>query len=196
MSTALSTENFPYTIDYVLSLLGLNQKELQTLSQLLNVVAKQDPKTEKPIYTHNDIDRLRRALEMSRQGISKSEIVRHLAYPPDTLVSSPSEGLQNGISASSISKKQAVSAEGAYTDRTTFMIEAVDQVKQSILNDLSRLLDDKLSGLDEVVVELIRCKSENDALKKKMAATAEENETLSKELSRFKPFQFGLYRKT
>ena len=76
------------------------------------------------------------------------------------------------------------------------MVEAVSQVKEGILKDLSRLLDDKLSGLDEVVVELIRCKSENDSLKKKLDDAVRSKETLEHELSRFKPVQFGFYRKT
>ena len=75
------------------------------------------------------------------------------------------------------------------------MVEAVSQVKEGILKDLGRLLDDKLSGLDEVVVELIRCKSENDTLKQKLEESRETQQRLEYELSRFKQVQFGFYRK-
>jgi hypothetical protein len=81
-------------------------------------------------------------------------------------------------------------------DNITVMVEAVSQVKEGILKDLGRLLDDKLAGLDEVVVELIRCKSENDSLKKKLDEAVRSKESLEYELSRFKPVQFGFYRKT
>jgi hypothetical protein len=75
------------------------------------------------------------------------------------------------------------------------MVEAVSQVKESILKDLAHLLDDKLAGLDEVVVELIRCKSENDSLKKRLNDAVRARESLEQELGRFKPVQFGFYRK-
>jgi hypothetical protein len=80
-------------------------------------------------------------------------------------------------------------------DNLAMIVEAVSHAKEGILKDLSRLLDDKLAGLDEVVVELIRCKSENDTLKEKLKAALDEKESLRHELSKFKPVQFGFYRK-
>ena len=81
-------------------------------------------------------------------------------------------------------------------DNLANIIEAVSQAKEGILKDLSRLLDDKLAGLDEVVVELIRCKSENDGLKQKLKLAMDEKQQLNHELSKFKQVQFGFYRKT
>ena len=75
------------------------------------------------------------------------------------------------------------------------IIEAVSQAKENILNDLSRLMDEKLEGMDEVVVELIKCKSENETLKQKLKLINEENNYLKAELSKFKAIKFGLYRK-
>ena len=75
------------------------------------------------------------------------------------------------------------------------IVEAISNSKEHILNEVSRLLDDKLSGLDEVVVELIRSKAENDSLRQKLATTTKEREALKVELASFKPFQFGLYKK-
>ncbi|MGE0199449.1 MAG: hypothetical protein AB7P76_00620 [Candidatus Melainabacteria bacterium] len=75
------------------------------------------------------------------------------------------------------------------------MIETVGQVKEGILKDLSRLLDDKLSGLDDVVVELIRSKSENETLKRRLEETLRRMDDLEYELSCFRPAQFGFYKK-
>lgn len=85
---------------------------------------------------------------------------------------------------------------GEKKENLALIVEAVSQAKEGILKDLARLLDDKLAGLDEVVVELIRCKSENDSLKQKLKAALDEKETLRYELSKFKLVQFGFYRKT
>jgi hypothetical protein len=107
-----------------------------------------------------------------------------------------SESAKSGFISSISANNQALRSSAANKDNITVMVEAVSQVKEGILKDLSRLLDDKLSGLDEVVVELIRCKSENDSLKKKLEEVVRTKEAVEYELSRFKPVQFGFYRKS
>ncbi|MEB3288058.1 MAG: hypothetical protein VKJ04_11210 [Vampirovibrionales bacterium] len=81
-------------------------------------------------------------------------------------------------------------------DSLTVMVETVSQVKEGIIKDLSRMLDDKLSGLDEVVVQLIRSQSENESLKKRLEELERSKGELEQELSSFKPVQFGFYKKT
>lgn len=95
--------------------------------------------------------------------------------------------------ASGLSQPQAPQNQGS--GNLNAIVEAISNSKEHILNEVSRLLDDKLSGLDEVVVELIRTKAENDSLRQKLAATTKEREALKVELASFKPFQFGLYKK-
>lgn len=80
-------------------------------------------------------------------------------------------------------------------DALAMMVETVSQVKEGILKDLSRMLDDKLSGLDEVVVQLIRAQSENESLKKKIDELTHRNNELEQEVESFKPVQFGFYKK-
>ena len=80
-------------------------------------------------------------------------------------------------------------------DNLAMVVEAVSTAKEGILKDMSRLLDDKLAGLDEVVVELIRCKSENDALKQRNKLLLSEKEALQEELASFKSTGFGFFRK-
>ncbi|MCS6267450.1 MAG: hypothetical protein H2174_07770 [Vampirovibrio sp.] len=100
---------------------------------------------------------------------------------------------QAQASVSGLSQPQAPQNQGA--GNLNAIVEAISNSKEHILNEVSRLLDDKLSGLDEVVVELIRTKAENDSLRQKLAATTKEREALKVELASFKPFQFGLYKK-
>jgi len=75
------------------------------------------------------------------------------------------------------------------------VVEAITHSKEYILNEMSRLLDDRLAGLDEVVVELIRTKSENDALRTKINTLSKEKQELVDEVESFKPVQFGFYKK-
>jgi DNA-binding transcriptional MerR regulator len=183
--TSLTTEEFPYTIGYVMELLGIDERELLTSVQILGLTPSKDERTGRLIFNHRDIEALKKATEMKKQGDSPDAIVRQMAYQPSSSVGQ---------------KKMSNAAEKPVylppaKDNISVMVEAVSQVKEGILKDLSRLLDDKLSGLDEVVVELIRCKSENDALKKKLDDALLSKQGLEEELGRFKPVQFGFYRK-
>ncbi len=199
--TSLTTEDFPYTINYVMELLGLEERELMSYVQTLNLSPRKDEKTGRIIFTHRDIEALKKAKEMKKHGEQPELAARQTATrkaPAGKQSASPEQetdakpGYMSTVSPSS----QSMRATAAGKDNITVMVEAVSQVKEGILKDLSRLLDDKLSGLDEVVVELIRCKSENDSLKKKLDEAVRSKETLEYELSRFKPVQFGFYRKT
>lgn len=209
--TSLTTEDFPYTIGYVMELLGLDERELMTYVQMLSLSPRKDDKTGRLIFTHRDIESLKKAKDMKKHGDSPDAIARQLGAKTAAGVSTAT-GKQTAPAGLGDHESTAISGKGAYMssvtpsqtlrpstagkDNITVMVEAVSQVKEGILKDLSRLLDDKLSGLDEVVVELIRCKSENDSLKKKLDDAVRTKEALEYELSRFKPVQFGFYRKT
>lgn len=207
--TPLSTEDFPYTAGYVMELLALDERQLSSLIRMLGLSPRQDEETGRTIFTHRDIEQLKKASEMSRQGEDPDVIARRLGVAPlspslptvkapSASIARPEQPLRSEApaSAATVSLPAKPAAPMAGQDNIAAMVEAVSQVKEGILKDLSRLLDDKLAGLDEVVVELIRCKSENDSLKKKLSEAVQARESLEQELSRFKPVQFGFYRKT
>lgn len=187
--TSLTTEDFPYTISYVMELLGLEERELMGYVQKLNLSPRKDDKTGRVIFTHRDIEALKKASEMKRHGEMPEPRPEAKSSAPDVETAGRQPAYMSTVSPQSL-------RNAGNKDNITVMVEAVSQVKEGILKDLSRLLDDKLSGLDEVVVELIRCKSENDTLKKKLDEAIRAKETSDYELSRFKPVQFGFYRKT
>ncbi|HEY9744581.1 MAG TPA: MerR family transcriptional regulator [Oculatellaceae cyanobacterium] len=206
--TSLTTEDFPYTIGYVMELLGLDERELMGYVQVLGLAPRKDDKTGRLIFTHRDIEMLKKARDMKKHGEDMGAISRQLggnvkaaasgnvpARVPMTKAPPPPKAEELPTYISPASTSQSIRSAAPGKDNITVMVEAVSQVKEGILKDLSRLLDDKLSGLDEVVVELIRCKSENDSLKKKLDDALRSKEVLELELSRFKPVQFGFYRK-
>lgn len=189
--TSLTTDDFPYTIGYVKELLNLEEPELMDYVRTLDISPRRDDRTGKQVFTHHDIEVLRKAQEMHRQGDDLGTISQRLTRRdsatsvPQSMATHPASSASQALRQSTVSNKENLAV----------MVEAVSQVKEGILKDLSRLLDDKLSGLDEVVVELIRCKSENDTLKQKLEEAREQQQRLEYELSRFKQVQFGFYRK-
>ncbi len=70
-----------------------------------------------------------------------------------------------------------------------------DNMTASITDSLTKVLDERLEGMDEVVVELIRCKTENENLKNKVNELNKENYKLKNTLNSYKPFAFGLFIK-
>lgn len=203
--TPLTTDDFPYTLSYVMELLGLEERELMSYVQTLGLNPRKDEKTGRVIFTHRDIEAVKKAKDLKKsgeltEGMAQPISINKVASGQNTAPKTEDEALgaagKSGYMSPMSGSGQSLRNAAGGKDNITVMVEAVSQVKEGILKDLSRLLDDKLSGLDEVVVELIRCKSENDTLKKKLDEAVRAKETLEYELSRFKPVQFGFYRKT
>lgn len=75
------------------------------------------------------------------------------------------------------------------------LLSSLHRMENSITDSITKILDERLEGMDEVVVELIRCKTENENLKNQIEELNKENYTLKKELASYRPVMFGLYMK-
>jgi len=60
---------------------------------------------------------------------------------------------------------------------------------------ISKVIDEKLEGMDEVVVELIRCKTDNETLRQKIIDLNKEIYQLKNDLNSYKPIGMGFYKK-
>lgn len=75
------------------------------------------------------------------------------------------------------------------------LLKSLSSMEESITTSISKVLDERLEGMDEVVVELIRCKTENENLKHQIEDLNKENYDLKKENASYRPFFMGLYIK-
>lgn len=73
------------------------------------------------------------------------------------------------------------------------ILNALNNVENSITDKVSKMLSEKLDGLDEVIVELIRCKSENESLRSKIDELNKTNYMLTNKIASYKSIGFGLY---
>ena len=71
----------------------------------------------------------------------------------------------------------------------------VSKLSKMVDEKLGSKLDEKLEGMDEVVVELVRCKTENETLRYKMNELNKEIYNLKNELSKYKSLGFGFFVK-
>lgn len=180
MSSFSLTETFPYTVAQASKLLNVDTTKIMALCNALNLRPYKDERTGQFSLRTKDFELLKKALEAEKQNESHSLVSQ--AGP----LNYPTKG-----SYSSLPQRTGSMSR---TD-LSIIVDTVSNVKEGILKDLSQLLDDKLTGLDEVVVELIRSKSENDALKEEVKRLEESKIYLQSELSKFKPAAFGFYRK-
>lgn len=75
------------------------------------------------------------------------------------------------------------------------LLKSLHRMEDNITNSVSKILDERLEGMDEVVVELIRCKAEIEQLKSENNELNKENYELRKENASYKPFILGMYVK-
>lgn len=75
------------------------------------------------------------------------------------------------------------------------LLDTLNKMETNIITSTTKLLDEKLEGMDDVVLELVRCKTENENLKNKINELNKENFKLKNVLNSFKPLVAGFYIK-
>lgn len=73
------------------------------------------------------------------------------------------------------------------------LISTLETMEKNITDSMSKIIDEKLDGMDEVVVELIRCKTENESLRQKLNELNKENYHLKNTVKSYKSVGLGLY---
>ena len=75
------------------------------------------------------------------------------------------------------------------------LLDTLNKMESNITLSMTKLIDEKLEGMDDVVLELVRCKTENENLKNKVNELNKENFKLKNILSSFRPLFAGFYVK-
>ena len=75
------------------------------------------------------------------------------------------------------------------------LLDTLTKMENNITTSMTKLIDEKLEGMDDVVLELVRCKTENENLKNKVNELNKENFKLKNIINSFKPLVGGLYLK-
>lgn len=75
------------------------------------------------------------------------------------------------------------------------ILVSLKEMETKLSDKIAKVIDEKLEGMDEVVVELIRCKTDNETLRQKIIDLNKEIYQLKNDLNCYKPVGLGLYRK-
>ena len=92
-------------------------------------------------------------------------------------------------------KNDSIKREPINANVQTAFIKRIDAVENNVINKITNVLSEKLDGLDEVIVELIKAKTENETLRQNVNELNKENFALKTENSSFKPVGLGFYVK-
>jgi len=77
----------------------------------------------------------------------------------------------------------------------TNLLSTLESMENNLTNSISKIIDEKLDGMDEVVVELIRCKTENETLRQKINELNKENYHLKNNVKSYKSIGLGFFIK-
>ena len=211
--------------EQVRKILNSDNRELQQLCKHGRIFPKKDKTTGRVFFLKDDIESLKKVKEAYNSGLrAKAEGVilsdRNAVYREqprggsktmnqqelEKPVLSPSQNnnqmegrvcLENRVK-NAIAVQKPVTGNFALNPSTAELDAIVDVVvaaKENVIERISKIVDDKLDGLDEIVVELINSKTESERLKDKINQLTKENYKLQEEMDKFKLVGLGLYLK-
>ena len=158
-------------------LLGIDNKEIAELCRQISLIPKRDERGQ-TYFSKEDVDVLQKIknLHAKTSEIEKeSNIISYNAHAtqriPETL------------------------SVPAMTEETTPLATSFSRMEEKLVNKISKVIDEKLDGMDEVVVELIRCKTENETLRQKINELNKQVYSMKNQISSFKPLGLNLYVK-
>lgn len=170
---AMTTEN--YTPKMMREIFETDNSGISNLCKEARLVPKKDL-SGNTYFTKHDVQTLQKLKELHKKN---SKIV-------DDLMSSSSEELK---------LPAYVNSSNAFEDTFKKLDDKFEVFQNSVYEKISTLIDEKLDGMDEVVVELIRCKTENETLKFKQNELEKLNYSLKNQLACYKNIGFNLYVK-
>ena len=150
----------------VRKLLNIDNKEIVELCKKTSVTPKKDQKGQ-IYFSVDEVKKLRNAKSTVVTEMKNSE--KKATLP--VMTKPNSQAVVNGL------------------------LETLNKMENNITTSMTKLIDEKLEGMDDVVLELVRCKTENENLKNKVNELNKENFKLKNVLNSFKPLLCGFYIK-
>ncbi len=165
-------------------ILNTDNSEIKDLCKQLKVYPKRDKRTGKAFFMREDVEFLKRMKELHAQTTQYREIdARPIAF-----TSAPSiPTVQN----TQIQENTTMLVVNEFKG----LIEKMMANQDKLIEKMQTTLENKLDGLDEVVVELIQVKTENENLRIKLNQMTKENYELKNSLEAFRPVGFGFFVK-
>ncbi len=173
------SENKAFTPKMVRDLLNVDNERIINLCKKISLVPKKNSKGQ-TYFSRDDVKILKRVQDLQTQALKAQAEKQKAAMLP-------------------AKKEPQVVVDAKLTKAAIDTIERLNNtlniLEENLSNKIVSVLDEKLDGMDEVVVELIRSKTENENLRHKLNELNKENFYLKNNLNSYKPLGFGIYIK-
>ena len=160
-------------------ILNTDNAEIKDLCKQLKVYPKRDKRTGKAFFMREDVEFLKRMKDLHAQTQYREIDAVPKYVPASAPVTQPTQDNTAMMVVKEFKK----------------MFETMMASQDKLIDKMQNTLESKLEGLDEVVVELIQVKTENENLRIKLNQMTKENYELKNDLEAFRPVGFGFYVK-
>ncbi len=209
------------TVD-VKRMLGVDDREMRTLCKRGQISLKKDVHTDRTFFLKDDVELLKKLKDLHLKSaevearknlhdvtrkisaVSDSASTRSLkaqgtTQRPIKVLAKTQDIVPQAQVQAMPSQEFSVSDEmlGANADNRELkmLIKNLVVSQENVVKRITKVLDEKLEGMDEIVVELIRCKTENEKMQQQVNKLTKENYALKSRMTSYKPVGFGLYIK-
>jgi len=151
----------------VRTILKADNKEIVDLCKKAAIRPRKNAKGH-TYFSYDEVKNLRKVQAQVKSAVTNPVAVRTPAYA--------------GVSTSSNAAVRSI-------------MSSLQELEDKLSTKIAKVIDEKLEGMDDVVVELIRCKTDNETLKQKIVDLNKEVYQLKNELNSYKPVALGFYKK-
>ncbi|MBQ4647410.1 MAG: hypothetical protein IJB79_08690 [Candidatus Gastranaerophilales bacterium] len=153
-------------------------------------------------FTKTDVDMLKKMKELyaQNQAIQNqteekvSNTVIEQAKGEQLPLSNPNKKINFLEKAKTRAKGDSMTALAA-AHPATQLANKLENLENNLVNRMSEILSEKMDGFDEIIVELIRAKTENENLRQQVNSLNKQVFILKNELASFSALPFGFYTK-
>ncbi len=150
----------------VRAILNTDNKEIVELCKKASILPRKDNKG-LTYFSYEEVKNLRKVQAMKNKKVAVSNPIMTQKSVPS---SSATSAVQN-------------------------ILSSIKSMENTLSDKIAKVIDEKLEGMDEVVVELIRCKTDNETLRQKIVDLNKEVYQLRNRLNNYKPVGLGFYVK-
>ena len=174
-----------FTPKMVRELLNVDNERIINLCKKISLVPKKNSRG-LTYFSRDDVKILKRVQDLQNQAKNVQATKERPIMAPATQQVAQLQAPQVVVDAK---------LTQAAIDTIDRLNKTLNILEENLSNKITSVLDEKLDGMDEVVVELIRAKTENENLRHKINELNKENFYLKNNLTSYKPLGFGLFTK-
>jgi len=151
-------------------------------------------------FTKDDVNMLKKMKELYSQSQNKqnnekaTNAVIEAANKEEIVLNDPNKKINFLEKAKVRTKTDSITAL-AKAHPATQLAHKLETLENNLISKMSEILSEKMDGFDEIIVELIRAKTENENLRQQVNSLNKQVYILKGELASFNPVAFGFYTK-